>query len=123
MKTLMFLAAIGTLSCATRHVAIVKSADLAWQPPKKAGSPAKVDQYADSKTGLHLYRLKYAAGSSRAPHWHSYDRSVTVLSGRILMGQGEVVDEQKGVIIEAGGHAFLPANVPHWHRSLEDTVF
>ncbi len=80
-------------------------------------------QYGDPEKGAHIFRLKFPPGAVRPAHWHSYDECVTVLKGKLIIGQGEGIDEKKGVTIDEGGYFIMPAKVPHWLMTKEEAVF
>lgn len=100
------------------------SKEVKWQDaPELAKGAGKLVQYGDPATGPHISRLKFPPGVVRAPHRHSADECVTVLSGKLIIGQGEVIDETKGVAIDAGGYFIMPAKAPHWLMTKEEAVF
>ena len=66
-----------------------------------------------SKPGPFVLRVKVPANTVIAPHTHSADENLTVLSGSFYHGMGNTVDRAQGIIVETGGYVFLPANMPH----------
>ena len=42
--------------------------------------------------------------------------------GTMITGQGEKVDESKGMVVPAGGYFIIPGKTAHWGRATEDVV-
>ncbi len=104
-------------------VKAVQSRDVPWEASDLAPGAASCFPYGDPKTGPHMLRIRFPAGITRPPHWHSADECVTVLSGRLILGQGEKVDEAKGTALAAGGTFIVPKTLPHWLVTKEDSTF
>lgn len=96
-----------------------------WQPappvvPKGAmmsvlaGDPAKTDMY--------VLRLKLPANYSIAPHWHSNAENLTVISGMLQVGLGDMFDKSKGQALPPGGFVFLPSPMHHYAWSTTETI-
>lgn len=66
-----------------------------------------------AKPGPFVLRLKIPANTVIAPHTHSADENVTVLSGDFYHGMGNTIDREQGKLVDAGGYVFLPANMAH----------
>lgn len=78
--------------------------------------------YGDpSKTGLFVMRLKIPDDYHIAPHWHSRDEQLTVLSGTLLLGMGDTADAQTQAL-DAGSFHFLPARMHHFAATRGETV-
>jgi len=102
----------------------VTAKDVKWsEVPELAKGAMRHDPYGDGKKEPHVFTLKFPAGVVRPPHWHGADECVTVLSGKILFGQGEKLDEKKAVEVPAGGYVIVPAKLPHWLLTKEEAVF
>lgn len=101
----------------------VAAKDVPWEPSDLAKGAGTCVPYGDAKTGPHMFRVKFPAGIVRPPHWHSFDECVTVLSGRLMIGEGEKVDESKGLSLGSGGTYLVPRKVPHWLVTKEDASF
>jgi quercetin dioxygenase-like cupin family protein len=105
-------------------VKVVKAADVAWKDASDLAAGAKsCVTYGDPAAGLHVFRLAFPAGVVRSPHWHSSDECVTILSGRMMIGQGDRVDESKATALGPGGYFIVPAGVHHWLVAQEASVF
>ena len=101
----------------------VRAADVKWSDAKDAPQGVKAALiWGDPAKGPFAMLAKVPAGASWAPHWHSTDEVIAVLSGEFVIGLGEKVDETKGQAIDAGGYFTLKAKVAHWGRAKEDTL-
>ncbi len=104
----------------TDHL-VARAADLAWAPPPGplAGSPglegwSVVDaSTASVHTGFGLSRL--APGGRTPSHVHSYEESLYVLSGHIV-----VQTPGEAVRLGPGGYGLIPIGVPHLLRNEGD---
>lgn len=67
-----------------------------------------------SKSGMYVFRYRYAAGTMNPPHFHDQDRYVTVIKGTWWTGTGTVVEPDSMVSIKAGGFMFHPAGLSHY---------
>lgn len=91
--------------------------DVKWGPPPPALPPgAKMAVLAGdpAAAGLVTVRLKMPAGYKVPPHWHPTDEHVTVLSGSVLLGMGDKLDEAAAKTLTAGGYVVAPANMHHF---------
>jgi quercetin dioxygenase-like cupin family protein len=91
--------------------------DVKWGPPPPALPPgAKMAVLAGdpAANGLVTVRLKMPAGYKVPPHWHPTDEHVTVLSGSVLLGMGDKLDEAQAKPLTAGGYVVAPANMHHF---------
>jgi quercetin dioxygenase-like cupin family protein len=87
--------------------------DLEWQPGPFPGSKCAL-LAGDAKTGMNHSYLKFADGTRIPPHWHTYDEYVTVVSGTILIGQGEKLDPQAARLFGPGAFVAIPPKSPHF---------
>ncbi len=68
-----------------------------------------------SKAGTYAYRTRYPANfRSAVAHFHNDDRVVTVISGTIHVGFGDVFDEDEMKALPAGSVWTEAANQPHF---------
>jgi cupin superfamily acireductone dioxygenase involved in methionine salvage len=56
------------------------------------------------------------------PHWHTADEAVTILSGNMITGQGEAIDDATGKSVTAGGYFIIPGGTAHWGKVPEEVV-
>lgn len=106
------------VAAAAADAPIVSSAkDVKWGPappmvPK--GAMLAVMSGDPGGTGPVSVRLKMPAGYAIPAHWHPTDEQVTVLSGSISIGMGDVLDKKKGTKLSAGGFGIAPAKMHHY---------
>ena len=116
---LMLISAAATLQAQTQ------AADVKWGPappffPK--GAQFAVMQGDPSKEGVYTVRLQMPAGYFIAPHYHPTDEEVTVLSGALRLGMGDMEDSAKAVTLKGGGYVTAGANMHHYARAMEPTI-
>ena len=137
MKTMKLFAALALLAATpafasgtnkkpnTKAEAVSLNPDqLQWgaAPPNlPKGAQLAVLQGDPSKKAPFVMRLKMPAGYKIAPHWHSADEEVTVLSGTFVLHMGDTMDAP-GATLEAGGFHFLPAKMHHAAEAKEETI-
>ena len=98
---------------------------LTWQPVPDAlpaGGMAVVLYGNPGESGPFAIRLKAPANYRVAPHSHPTAEYVTVISGTLNLGMGEVANPGKSVALPAGSVAALPADHNHYVWTQEDTV-
>ena len=79
--------------------------------------------YGDpDKPGPFVLRLQYPAGYRKAPHHHSGDAQVTVLSGSYFRGYGNVVDEPTALQLTPGTFSVNPGGVVHYEWTTEPAM-
>lgn len=94
-----------------------RGAALEWRaasPTMPAGAQVAVLEGNPQVRGLFTIRLKVPAGARIAPHWHPRDERVTVLSGTVLVGFGDRVDETATARFGAGDFYVNPARSHHY---------
>lgn len=101
---------------------LVKASDTKWaEHPFVKGAHLAV-QSGDPSKGPSVLLMKFPKGMTIPPHTHTSDETVTVVSGRAVLGQGETVDVSKGTEVGPGSYGFIPGNAPHWGVVQEDFV-
>jgi len=117
---------LGASIAATPAGTIRLQADaLAWKPGNPtmpAGTQVAVLEGDPKAARFFTIRLKVPAGSRLAPHWHPRDERVTVISGVVAVGFGEVIDEQAVTRFGPGAFYVNPANSRHYVLFAEDSV-
>jgi len=73
------------------------------------------------KPGPFTLRLMMPANYKIAPHWHSKDENLTVISGTLALGLADKMDG-KTHDLKAGGYHFLPGKTHHYAISKGQTV-
>tara|TARA_R110000772_G_scaffold34492_5_gene83613 strand:+ start:1556 stop:2008 length:453 start_codon:yes stop_codon:yes gene_type:complete len=70
-----------------------------------------------AEEGFYVYRARFPAGVTSEPHFHTMDRSVTVIEGTWYAGTDASHDMSKTTAVSAGGHMFHPAGAVHYDGS------
>jgi quercetin dioxygenase-like cupin family protein len=129
MTRTMLLAGLTTLivpvcALAQDHHATVQADDLKWSAPAvyAPGAQVAVINGDPTKEGMYVVRLKVPAGFKIAAHTHPNDENVTVLSGSFNIGTGDKLDENKGIVVKAGGYSFVAKGMAHYAWFTEETV-
>ncbi len=73
------------------------------------------------KPGSFALRFKMPDGYRIAPHWHSKDEELTVISGTFLLSMGDQAGANQHAM-EAGAYHFLPGKMHHSAMSRGETV-
>ncbi len=104
---------------------IVTPDDIKWgdaPPSLPPGAKAAVLEGDPKKEGFFVMRLKVPAGYKIPPHWHAGDERVTVISGKLLLGLGDTLDESKSKALPVGGYFSMPPKTNHFATTNEETV-
>lgn len=95
----------------------IKPGDIKWgdaPPVLPKGAKISVLQGDPGKPGPYVIRLMTPAGYKVAPHWHSQDEQLTVISGTVYFGAGDKLDTRAAHALPAGSFHFLPAKEHHY---------
>jgi quercetin dioxygenase-like cupin family protein len=106
---------------ATKAHAIVTTGELKWGP-LIPGSQMAVVAGDPSASGPFVIRIKSAAGTEIAPHWHPNDENVTVLVGTFEVGMGDKLDPAKLTAMHPGDFLNMPATMHHYAKAQTDTI-
>ena len=110
---------------ATGHVMIdaaqVKFA--AGPPGLPAGAQFAVLDGDPSKPGGFSIRVKVPDGYVVPPHWHPTTENLVILSGSLMMGVGDKIDEASMHALAAGAYAKMPGKTHHYVRAKGETTF
>lgn len=103
---------------------MMNSKDIKWgaaPPVLPKGSKIAVLNGDPSKAGPFTIRLMMPGNYKIAPHWHSQDENLTVISGTLGLG---LDDKMGGMVhdLKAGGYHFLPAKTHHYAIAKGQTV-
>lgn len=110
---------------ATTHVVFQPNA-IAWTdgpPSLPPGAKIAVVAGDPSKAGPFVIRAQVPAGYKVAPHWHPGDENLTILSGTVAIGMGDVWDDSKMQTVPAGGYVALPALMHHMFQAKTAATF
>ena len=66
------------------------------------------------KPGPFTIRLQMPGGYKIAPHWHSQDENLTLISGVMYLGMGEKIDRKKATMLKPGAYHYLPGKTNHY---------
>lgn len=99
---------------------------LKWGPAPDAFMPgaelAVLDGDPSQAVRITL-RLKMPAGYEIAAHWHPTQEDVTVLSGSLNVGMGDVLDKNAATtLLTVGGFVPLGADMNHFVWTDEETI-
>ena len=95
----------------------VHAASIVWKagpPTMPKGSKIAVLEGDPSKSGIFTIRIKFPQGAIVHPHWHPRPERVTVLSGRVMVGFGDVVDQTATRTFVAGDFYVNPPEAHHY---------
>jgi len=116
---------MASLAEGTASVVTTTPNQLKWEPAPDAlprGGMAVVLYGNPGESGPFAIRLKAPANYRIAPHSHPTAEYVTVISGTLNLGTGEVADPHKTTALPAGSVVSLPADHNHYVWTQEDTV-
>jgi len=95
-------------------------ADVKWGPAPPVfikGAKMAVLQGDPGKEGVFVARLMVPANYKIAPHWHSKDDDLTVISGTFYLAEGDTMDMKDmkhAHAMKAGAYHHLPAKTHHY---------
>ena len=105
------------------HVTAVRKEQIEWKAaPGLSGGIQTSIIWGDPDKGAYQALIKFPAGVLVTPHFHKIDEFATVVSGSVIFGQGDTVDESKGVEVSAGGYITIPGGTAHWAKGVKDAV-
>jgi ketosteroid isomerase-like protein/quercetin dioxygenase-like cupin family protein len=106
--------------------AMVAPASITWgdgPPSLPPGAKLAVITGDPSKPGPFVLRVQVPAGYKVPPHWHPGDENLTVLSGTVALGMGNMWDDAKLETLASGGYATLPAEMRHFFLARTASTF
>jgi quercetin dioxygenase-like cupin family protein len=127
-RFVIHIALLATLTATSAIAAstptIATPGTIAWAPGTgpELGVQVAVLEGDPSKPGPYTVRLKIPAGGKFLPHSHRDVEHVTVLSGALLVGLGDVFDASKMKALPAGSYVVIPAGLHHFAMAQGDTV-
>jgi quercetin dioxygenase-like cupin family protein len=75
-----------------------------------------------ASSGEYTIRLKMPDGYKIAPHWHPKRENVTVISGSLKVGMGDVFEASKMKTFPAGSFAYLDPDMHHYVQAVGATI-
>lgn len=110
---------------ATSKQVVMNADDLKWGPGPASlppGAQMAVLEGNPQAAGRFVVRAKMPDGYSVPPHSHPTEEQLTVISGTMMVGMGEKVNDASMHNLKAGGFATMPANMNHYVRSKGETI-
>ncbi|MGH7657950.1 MAG: cupin domain-containing protein, partial [Gemmatimonadales bacterium] len=86
------------------------------------GARFAVLQGNPGEAGVFTIRLEMPVGYVVPPHWHPTDEHVTVLSGKLRIGMGDVVDTTAAMILGPGEFITAAAEAHHYAMAVGKAV-
>jgi hypothetical protein len=102
----------------------IAAADVKYGPPPPVlppGAQLAVLRGDPGKKGPFALRLKLPNGYKIAPHWHSNDEELTILSGTFVLAMGDKAGENTHTM-QTGAYHFLPGKMHHSAESRGETL-
>lgn len=110
----------------TDSMKAVSAQTLTWTDPAvpgfAPGMKLAVVRGNPAEAGSYTLRLSFPDGYRFPPHWHPMTENVTVLSGALLLGMGEKVNDAQLKTYGAGDYLYIPAKHPHFGGAKGFTV-
>jgi hypothetical protein len=91
--------------------------DLKWMgtpPGLPSGAQLAVLEGDPTKSGYYTIRLKMPGSYTIAPHWHSQDEHITVISGTFHAGMGDTLNRASASTLPAGSYLSLSGHMNHF---------
>lgn len=104
---------------------MINKEDLKWgdaPPVLPKGGKVSVLHGDPFKPGRYTLRLMMPANYKIAPHWHSKDENLTIISGTLHLGMGDKIGAGGEHALKAGGYHYLPAKTHHYALTKGQTV-
>ena len=108
------------------HMKAVTAKELTWAPLVvpgfDPGTKMAVVSGDPNGTGTYTLRLDFPAGYKFPAHWHPNPENLTVLSGTLELGMGDVRDDKKLQRYTAGDFLWIDGKHPHFGGAVGPTV-
>lgn len=125
MITFSLNAEVSTDNIAPKYeeVKYIYPEELEWKPGPAPGIQIS-EMFGDPNQAELSFtvRVKFPAGYVGRVHRHTQDEYTTVISGSLNVGIGDVLEKEKAIFLPAGGAVGVPAQVPHYVWTEEETV-
>lgn len=108
-----------------RAVTIALPDQMTWGPAPAVlpvGAKLAVVEGDPTKSRAYTMRLLMPDGYQIPPHFHPATEHVTVMSGAIMVGMGEMFDESQMKTLPAGAFAMIPPGMHHYAKAKGETV-
>jgi quercetin dioxygenase-like cupin family protein len=105
------------------HHIMVSPAELTWNDlPALPGVKIAVIEGPLTEAVPIMFRLKFPANFQVPPHSHPGIEHVTIISGTLNMGTGDVFDRTKTRALTTGSVAIMPPGTHHFVWTSEETI-
>jgi quercetin dioxygenase-like cupin family protein len=103
---------------------MVAPSELKWtsMPSLPCGTQLAVIEGPMNEAKPFIFRLKIPADCKIPPHWHPAIEHVTVISGTLNMGTGDVHDASKTTPMKTGSVTIMQPNIHHFGWASEETI-
>ena len=108
-----------------RTVTVVLPDQITWGAAPAVlpiGAKLAVLEGDPTKPRAFTMRLLMPDGYQISPHFHPATEHVTVVSGALMVGMGEQVDESQMNTLPAGAFGLIPAGMHHYAKAKGETV-
>jgi quercetin dioxygenase-like cupin family protein len=108
-----------------REHVLLPADEMRWQPGPAAlppGARMSILSGDPAAAGPFAMRIRIPAGYRIPPHTHPADENVTVLSGRLHIGQGARFDPASATELSAGSYMLMPPGTQHFAFTEEPTI-
>lgn len=117
-----FALSAGSAQHAGTHV-IKSPAELTWSDlPALPGVKIAVIEGPLTEAVPIMFRLKFPANYKVPPHRHPGIEHITIISGTLNIGMGEVFDTTQTHALTQGSVAIMPPGTPHFVWTSEETI-
>jgi hypothetical protein len=118
------VAALATSWAQTSDHRMTMPGDMKWAevPSLPPGAKIAVLEGPMNEAVPFTARLRFPANYRIPAHWHPAVERVSVLSGTLYMGTGDVLDESKGMAVPTGGLAVMQPKTPHFAYTTNEPV-
>ena len=99
--------------------------EIKWGPAPPALPPGAQVAVLDgdpTKPGWFTLRAKFPDGYVVSPHWHPTDEHAVVMSGTLMMGSGDKVDQSAMHALPPGSFSRIPKTVHHYVQAKGETI-
>lgn len=118
----------GTMPIAAQaadDAAFVNPKSIQWgdaPPVMPKGAKMAVLQGDPGKAGTFVARLQMPANYKIAPHWHTQDEDLTIISGTMYLAEGDKLATKHAHAMKAGAYHHLPGKTHHYAYTKGPTV-
>jgi len=95
----------------------MNTGDIKWgdaPPVFPKGAKMAVLMGDPGKAGTFVARLQMPANYKIAPHWHTQDEDLTIVSGTFYLAEGDMLETKHAHAMKAGAFHHLPGKTHHF---------